>query len=251
MKKLAYLILLLALPILAPAQEAKKDAAPAAPKKNTISTYRIFAKDGHDAALKAALAAHAQKFHTGSWKWRVSDVLTGPDMGSYQITEGPNSWTDLEGRGDLGPEHTKDYDTNLLPHIEKSTPESYLTYQEELSTTAASNWSTKVVITHIYYKPGRGPATFAAIKTYKAVWEKLGYNFVVWSSFASGEPQYVVGRRLKNGFKDFDDNSPAMRQAYDDVNGAGSYDRVQDETARDVSHSVGEMIEFKPELSSK
>ena len=250
MKKLLCITLVMFFPLIGFTQEAKKDA-PAAPKKNTISTYRIFAKDGHTAALKAALAAHAQKFHTGSWKWRVSDVLSGPDSGSYQITEGPASWTENEDRGDLGADHMKDYETNLTPHIEKTTPTVYLTYQEELSTAAVTNWSTKVIITHVYFKPGRGPATFAAIKTYKAAWEKLGENIVVWSAFASGEPQYVIGRRLKNGFKDLDDNGPTMRKVYDEVNGAGAYDRFQDEAARDVDHSVGEMIEFKPELSSK
>ena len=116
MKKFTCIMLMMLIPLIGFAQEAKKDG----PKKETINSYRIFPKDGHDAALKAALAAHAQKFHTGNWKWRVSEILSGPDMGAYMIVEGPNSWTDLDGRGDLGPDHQKDYDTNILPHVEKS-----------------------------------------------------------------------------------------------------------------------------------
>ena len=251
MKKLSCIILLMLSPLIAFAQAAPAATAPAAPKKNTITTYRVWVKNGHEAAFKAAMAAHAQKFHTGSWKWRVNEVLSGPDGGAYQVVEGPNSWTDLEGRGDLGAEHTKDYENNLQPHIEKSSPESYMTYQESASTTAATNWSNKSAITHFYYKPGRGPATLEVIKTYKKSWEKQGFNIVVWSPHASGEPQYVIVRRYKNGFKDLDESGPSMRQAFDDANGAGSFDKTQDEIARDIDHTVSEMIEFKPDLSSK
>lgn len=250
MKKIVCSIIMLLCPLFVFAQAAAP-AAPAAPKKNTISVYRVFAKDGHTQELKAAITAHALKFHTGSWKWRVSEVLTGPDGGAFQITEGPNSWTDEEGRGDLGAEHGKDYDLNITPHVEKSTPASYLTYQQEASSTAADNWSNKSVITHYYLKPGRGPAMYALLKGFKPVYEKLGGNVVIWSSFASGEPQYVQVRRLKNGFKDFDADGPSWRKVMEEVNGAGSADRANDEIARNVGHIVNEMIEFKPELSSK
>ena len=253
MKKFACSMLLLLCPLIAFAQAtpAPAAAAPAAPKKNTISTYRIWAKDGHDAALKAALAAHAQKFHSGNWKWRVSEVLTGPDGGAYMILEGPNSWTDIEGRGDLGPEHQKDYDTNITPHVEKSSPESYATYQESASTVAGGAFSTnKVLITRLYPKPGRGNQAYANLKDWKKVWEKCGLNVVVWSSFYSGEPMFSVAGRLKNGFKDLDD-STSFRKAADELFGAGGYDRMQETAALNIEKQVGEIIEFKADLSSK
>ena len=254
MKKLACIILLVLSPLIAfgqAAPAAAAAAAPTAPKKNTLSTYRVWVKDGHSAAFKAAVAAHAQKYHTGNWKWRVNEVLTGPDGGAYQITEGPNSWTDIEGRGDLGAEHTKDYETNIMPHVEKSSPDSYVTYQESASTTAAANWSNKSAITHFYYKPGRGPATLELLKSYKKSWEKQGVNVVVWSAYASGEPQYIGVRRFKNGFLDLDAGGPSMRKAFDDANGEGAFDKAQEELNRCIDHTVSEFIEFKPELSSK
>ncbi len=235
-------------PLIAFTQEAKKEA----PKKETINSYRVFPKDGHDAALKAALAAHAQKFHTGNWKWRVSEVLTGPDAGAYMILEGPDSWTDLEGRGDLGPEHMKDYETNIGPHVEKSTPTVYATYEADVSTVAAEAFaSTKTLITHVYYKPGRGSRVHESLKTWKKIWEKRGRNVVVWSSFLSGEPSFTIATRLKNGWKDLDEDIISFRKAADEVGGPGTYDKLQEENALNVERSVGEMIEFKPELSSK
>jgi len=220
------------------------------PPENTISSYRIWVKDGHDAALDKALAEHAKMYHTGHWKWRVFQVLSGPDGGSYQITEGPNSWTTLDSRADISAEHTKHYDSKLTPHIEKSSPQSYLTYDEKLSTTGLANFSSKATITHIYLKPGRTKAYMAALASYKAVWEKQGRNVVVYRSFSSGPPQLVIVGRLKNGFKDFDADNSVMSDVFDSVNGAGSYDKYLEEVSRDVESMVGEMIEFKPELSS-
>lgn len=249
MKKLLAGILAMLLPL---GVFAQTPAAPAAaPKKNTLSVYRVTAKPGHADALEKALAAHAQKFHTGNWKWRVSAMLTGPESNGYQISEGPNSWTDLEGRGDLGPDHNKDYDATIAPHVERSTPEMYVTYVESASTVPAANWSTKSLITHLYYKPGRGPATLAVLKLYKKAWEKMGHNVAIWTPLGSGESQYIIVRRFKNGFKDLDVEGPTMRQAFDEVNGAGSFDKLADENNKNLDHTMSEMMEFKPDLSSK
>lgn len=248
MKKFTCIMLTMLIPLIGFAQEAKKEG----PKKATINVDRVFAKAGHDAALKAAIAAHAQKFHTGNWKWVVSQILSGPDEGGYLIVEGPNSWTDLEGRGDLGAEHMKDYETNVAPHVEKSSPSMYATYHAELSTVAAGAYSTtKTIITHAFVKPGRNSQVVNSLRTWKKVWEKRGINVGVWSTFASGEPSFLIVYRMKNGWKDLDEDIISTRKAADEVGGPGTYDRLQEEIALDTERSSGEMIEFKPELSSK
>jgi hypothetical protein len=216
----------------------------------TLTVYRVWVKDGHTADFEKAVAAHAKQFHTGHWKWRVYQVLSGPDGGSYQINEGPNSWSDLDGRGDLGPAHNKHYDTTLLPHISKSSPEAYMTYEDKHSTTALGNYSTKAMINHAYLKPGREAAYMAALKTNKAAWEKRGLNVAVWRSFASGPTHVAIVYRLKNGFKDFDIDNGPHQAAYDEINGAGSYDKYLEEIARDVDSYSGDMIEYSPGLSS-
>jgi hypothetical protein len=247
MKKIICVVLTMLLPMLALAQDAKKE-----PKKETINSHRVFAKDGHENALKAALAAHAQKFHTGNWKWRVSQVLSGPDEGAYMIVEGPISWTDFDGRGDLGAEHQKDYETTIAPHVEKSTPSTYSTLEADASTVAAGAWSpTKTLIRHIYIKPGRASHMLDTLKMFKKVWEKRGQNVAVWNTFYSGEPSFTLAFRLKNGWKDLDEDMMTVRKAADEVLGAGSYDRLLEEVAMDTEHVVDEMIEAKPDLGSK
>lgn len=242
MKKFACLVLTLLFPLLALAE---------APKAETLTVDRVWVKDGHMAAFKKALAEHAKEFHTGHWKWRTYEVLSGPDAGAFQINEGPNTWTDLDGRGDLSAKHTKHYDTMVLPHLSKYAPTAFMTFDDKISNTPAGKYSTKAVITHVYVKPGRGLAYTAALKTNLPVWAKLGRNIVVWRSFASGEPYLAIVSRLKDGFKDFDADNSTYSVAYDEVHGAGSYDKYLEEIARDVDRYVGEMIEYKPEMSSQ
>ena len=61
-------------------------------KKNVVNANRVFPKLTKYLNLKKHLAAHAQKYHTGDWKWRVFEIQSGPDAGGYHITEGPASW---------------------------------------------------------------------------------------------------------------------------------------------------------------
>jgi hypothetical protein len=81
---------------------------------------------GKDEALKKAITEHAAKYHTVNWKWRVFLVLSGPDEGSFQINEGPNSWTTLEVRKEISDEHMRDCEKNVLPLVEHRVPEAYL-----------------------------------------------------------------------------------------------------------------------------
>ena len=220
--------------------------------KATLSSYRVLAKPGKDAALKKAITDHAAKFHTGNWKWRVFMVLSGPDEGAYQINEGPNSWTVLEGRKDISDEHTRDYETNILPLVERNTPQMYLVYQRALSSDSAVGPMKKALLRHIYPKPGKGARIYNYLSTFKKVWEKLGMKVAVWSSFYSGEPQYVVAARLPQGFIDLEQSmGQKIREGYDELAGAGSYYRYLEDLDLYVDKVVEDMIELLPEASSK
>ena len=83
--------------------------------KNVVNTTRVFPKQDKIAEFDKALASHAQKYHTGDWKWRVWSIESGPDAGGYMITEGPASWEGIDGRGNLGAEHTADFEKNVAP----------------------------------------------------------------------------------------------------------------------------------------
>ena len=205
--------------------------------KATLSSYRVLPKPGKDAALKKAITEHAAKYHTGNWKWRVFKVLSGPDAGAYQINEGPNSWTVLEGRKDISDEHIRDYESNVLPLVEREVPDAYLRYQRELSSDSAVGQLKKALLRHLYLKPGKGSRVFEYLKTWKKVYEKLGLRVAVWSTFFSGQPQFVVASRLPQGWIDLEQSrSKEMREAFDEFAGVGAYARFLEDLDRYVDN---------------
>ena len=141
MRKL--ILVLLALPFFCYSQD-----------KNVVSVNRVFPKGDKIPAFEKALAAHAQKYHKGSWKWRVFTVETGPDAGAYHITEGPVSWDELDTRGNLGKAHQADWDMNIAPLLTDKSVSSYSVFRADLSTIALTDYSDKIAITHIFPKPG-------------------------------------------------------------------------------------------------
>jgi hypothetical protein len=246
MKKLACLAFAIALPLATFAQDTKK----AATAPVVLSSYRVMPKPGHAKQLEAALAAHARKYHKGDQAWRVGTIMSGPESGMYHITEGPTSWKSIDSRGDLGAEHMKDYETTVSPHVEKSTPDLYLTYQTSLSTTDATKWTNKVGIQHLVVKPGRGGPASDGLRKWKAIYEKLGMTVAVWRTSWSGESSYALVFRLKDGFRTFDEPTPAFRKTADELFGAGEYDRLQQAAGENFSRMWSELIEFKPALGS-
>lgn len=222
------------------------------PERNVLSSYRVIPIAGKDAQLRKALLDHAAKYHTGPWKWRVFQVISGPEEGAYMINEGVNTWTDLEGRKDISEEHQRDYERTILPLSEKTLPTSFLTFQKDLSTDSASGPLKKALLRHYYLKPGKGGRLASHLTLWKQAYQKLGMKVGVWTSFFSGQPQIVVAFRLQNGWLDLEKPwGKLSREAYDEVAGNGAYVRYTEDLESYVDHINEEMIEFLPDVSSK
>ena len=223
-----------------------------AQEKNTITSDRVKPKPGKDAALKKALTDHVAKYHTGNWKWRVFMVLSGPDAGAYMFNEGPNSWTTLEGRKDISDEHTRDYESNVTPLVESNAPTAFLVFQKDMSSDSIVGSMKKALLRHIYPKPGKAPRLAEYLRTWKKVWEKLGMKVVVWSTFFSGDPQFVIAYRLPQGFVDLERSiGKELREGFDEMAGAGAYARFLEDLDKYSDKVTEEMIELLPEVSSK
>lgn len=241
-----FIVLFLALCLILPL------AASQAQEKATMTSDRVKPKPGKDAALKKALADHVAKYHTGNWKWRVFSVLSGPDAGGYMLNEGPNTWTALEGRKEISDEHSRDYESNVTPLVESNGSSLFLVFQKDLSCDSSGGKFTKALLRHIYPKPGKGPRLVEYFKTWKTVWQKLGLHVVVWSTFYSGEPQFIVSYRLPQGFVDLEQSrTKALREGFDEIAGAGAYARYLEDLDKYVDRVSEEMIELLPEVSSK
>jgi hypothetical protein len=62
-------------------------------EKNVINVMRVFPKIDKTAEFEKALVAHAAKYHTGDWKWMVSEIQTGPDAGAIVSLRGRSTGT--------------------------------------------------------------------------------------------------------------------------------------------------------------
>jgi len=220
--------------------------------KNVISVTRVFPKTDRVAAFEKALAAHAQKFHKGTWAWKVFTIETGPDANGYNIVEGPMSWDDVDNRGDLGKEHMADWNMNVTPLLIDRGNVSYSVYRPDLSSVALTDYSDKIAVNHVFYKAGYFEEAENIIKNLKKVWDASGQTIAVYEASSSGEPQFIVVTRYKQGLKE---RTPGfrkpMKERYTQVNGQNSWEEYIKGIKEVTDRSWSELLFYHPELSSK
>ena len=219
--------------------------------KNVINSFRVFPKPDKNAEFEKALAAHAQKYHTGNWKWRVFEIQTGPDAGGFHVTEGPLTWEEFDTRGDLGPEHTADWNKNVAPLTTGMGTQSYSSYDAELSTVQLTDYSDKIIINHMFPKPGMVNGVIGLIKKLKKVWVAGNESVAVYSASYSGAPQYITVTRLKAGLKELDESfRKPLPERYNAAYGEGAWDYYLGDYAKYVDSRWSEMLFFRKDLSS-
>ncbi len=220
--------------------------------KNVLSTQRSFPKVDKVLEFEKALTMHAQKYHTGDWKWRVFDIQSGPDAGGYHIAEGPTSWTAFDTRGNLGTEHNNDWNRSVAIYLTDRGSSGYSVYEDSLSTIALTNYSDKIIITHIYPKPGMFNNLREMQMKMKKAWEAGKETVAVYSAINSGEPQIITVSRLKAGLKELENNyRMPTPERYNKANGDGSWNKYLEDFAKNVERRWSEMLSFRADLSSK
>lgn len=239
MRKL--ILVLLALPFFCFAQE-----------KNVVSVSRYFPKMDKVQQFEKALAAHAQTYHKGDVKWRVFTIESGPDAGGYHVVEGPTTWDATDTRGDLGKAHMDNWSTTIQPLLTERGSNMYSVYRPELSTIALGDYSDKIAVNHIFYKPGYGADLEDGIKKLKKAWEAGGQTVAVYEASSSGPPQYALVTRYKQGLKERNTGFRApMKDRYIKANGDKSWDEFTQMQRTAIDHSWSELLFYDAKLSSK
>lgn len=233
MKKL--LLALFLMPMMALGQE-----------KNIVNTVRIFPKLDKTVEFEKALANHHQKFHTGTFKATVFNVLTGPDAGAYHITMGPISWEDLDNRKPTA-EHDADWDTKVLPLVNKISGVGFSAYDSKLSTIAVGDFVEKITIFHIFPKEGKGGAVGSILKRAKPSWEINNRSVAVYTSESSGENQFALVTRHKNGWKEKGEK-PA--KSLKEVLGDAEFEDLMNDVSANIKKTYSEMLQMKKSLGS-
>jgi len=239
MKKL--LAFLLLVPLYGMAQE-----------KNVVNSQRVFPKVDKIAEFEKALTAHAQKYHTGDWKWRVFDIQSGPDFGGYHITEGPATWEQIDARGDLGKEHMNDWNKNVSVYLTDRSSSTYGLFREDLSTIQLTDYTNKIAITHVFPAVGYGDKIEELIKKAKKAWENGKQTVAVYEASSSGPAQFLLVYRYKQGLKERNgDFRKPMKERFNTVNGDDSYDAYMDGIRKYTDKTWSELLFFREDLSSK
>jgi hypothetical protein len=221
-------------------------------EKNVVNFFRVFAKPDKGAQLEKALVAHAQKFHTGNWKWRVFEIQTGPDAGGFHILEGPLSWNDFDGRGNLGEAHTADWNNAVAPLTTGAGTQGYASFLPELSTVQLTDYADKIIINHVYPKPGMIIAVKDMVGKLKKAWQAGNESVAVYEASYSGEPQISTVTRLKAGLKELAaDFRKPLPDRYNAENGAGSWNDFLKDYANNVERRWSELLFSRADLSSK
>ncbi|KIC91681.1 hypothetical protein [Flavihumibacter sp. ZG627] len=221
-------------------------------EKNVINATRVFPKPDKVAEFEKAIAAHAQKFHTGDYKWRVAEIMSGPDAGGYTLVEGPHTWDQVDKRGDLGAAHQADWNKNIAIHLSQKTSSLYAVYLPDLSTVKPDDYSEKYAINHVFFKPGMYGEIIENYKGLKKMWEADKMNIAVYESSSSGAPQLIVVTRYKDGLKERQTGfRKPFPERYVAANGAGSFEKWLEVTQKTVDHQWGEMLFTRADLGSK
>jgi hypothetical protein len=220
--------------------------------KNLISTHRVFPKVDKVLEFEKAIAAHAQKYHSGNAFWRVFAIQSGPDAGGFHITEGPTSWEAEDARGDLGAEHKLDWNKNVAIYLTDRQSVGYSIYIDSLSTVALGDFSEKINISHIYPKIGHSDDVVNIIKRLKKAWASVGITVAVYAANSSGKAQYTLTTRYKQGLKEKASGfRKPFKEYYEAANGDGSYAQYLKDVAEYIDESWSELLFMRPDLGSK
>jgi hypothetical protein len=222
-----------------------------AQKPTVIAVTRFFPKNDKYIEFEKAVKNHAQKYHTGDYKWRTYTVETGPDAGSYQMVEGPATWEQVDKRGTLGAEHNNDLYKNVLPNVEKTT-QMFISYREDLSSVPLTEFSDKIAVTRVFPKPGKMMQTENNISTIKKMWQGSKQNVAVYEASSSGPNQYIIVHRYKEGLKERDPGfMKPMLERFDAANGAGAFEKWQGSVSENTEKVWYELLYYNADLSSK
>lgn len=220
--------------------------------KNVVNSNRLFPKIDKVLEFEKALATHAQKYHTGDWKWRVFAIESGPDAGGYHITEGPNTWDQIDTRGNLGDEHNVDWNKSVAVYLTDRGSSSYGVFQDSLSSVALTDYSNKINITHVFPKIGWNGKIKTLIEKTRKVWLASGESVAVYLSSSSGPAQYTIVTRYKQGLKERDPNfRKPFKERYEAIHGADSFDEFLDIIRNYYDNTWSELLSLRTDLSSK
>ncbi len=204
--------------------------------------------------FKKGVGAHVKKYHaTAPYKVIINSVLTGPSSGQFTWIMGPCTWTQLDGVNTKG-EHDLDFEKNVTPFVQSYGEVTYWRADKGISYDAPNSATlTKSRVRFLTLLPGQGDRAAELFEKVAAVYKKKAYPASYhgyWRQGASAGPHLAISIDFAK-WAHFD-NTNAIEKDFDEIYGAGSWDRFLDDWALcfDRAKTYDELTEYMPEMSS-
>lgn len=222
--------------------------------KTLVHSILLKPKAGMKLQLENSIKAHNQKFHTGSDKVYVFEIISGEKMGTLQIAWPPTSWAEMDDMKP-NPAHDQDVQNTIAPKVEVN--EGMLFSRRVDSVSHGDNdWTipkTQVTIWHI--KRGKMDEWMARLRKIKMAFDNTNdpRNTTIYTKLMSGtDVQVILIARYKNGWKEMEPGyytplKDVLTKAYS----ADEWD-IQLKAYNDCVESAETYLRvYRPDLSSK
>lgn len=218
----------------------------------TMNVNYYKSKLGHRNELIKAMAEHNAKFRpAGSTYAVVAYNLVGGEHNN-EILMLSNLGKSFKDR-DLTPTASKEAQEHLYstvhPHIEAITGGDVLVYRKDYSNSAFNERAEKALTTIYYLHYNVGNEFWDVVKKLPAVWNKAGMKVAAYTP-TTGSSRLFLTRRMPNGWSELDENK-SLSKAYDEVYGAGTYEKDIKIFRAGVERKDAVMMTQNKDMSSK
>ena len=222
--------------------------------KNLYRIDIVNPKAGMRTAFETSWKLHLNTFHNTTDKRSVYQSVSGPQLGSYTIVEGPFSFAEMDSAKGNSKAHNLDLDRNFTPKLDPGSNNFIARWVDTLSRNNVK--AEKFLVTSTVVKNGKMGDYLAEIRRTVLIQNKI--NSTVSTDrftlpFAGSSPTLISVRNLKDGYKELEGgpNSPEFRNTYINTYGQADWDNRLKILVDLVVNSESHFEILRPDLSSK
>lgn len=228
------MLFLFMVPMFGTAQESEE------PKSQLVALHYLKPKKGMEPMLKKAVEAHNKKYHAEKpYQAGLSTILTGNEAGWMVWEMGPFSYTELDEAPGEG-EHMENWRKTVDPYVETYGRVEHWRYNKKLSHSNGQDQKMQNVW-FIDIKRGEYYRFKALMTKIQQVVEKSNEGQSVWNNEYLQQDGRDVAMVFPFGsWADRDNDDFKMKEAYEAMHGAGSWQLALDEWEDVVESLVAE-----------
>jgi hypothetical protein len=215
-------------------------------------------RSGMKSVFEESWKLHMVKFHNGSDKRNVYEVVSGPDVGSFIIVQGPVSYADMDKTLPDAKEHSLDMEKTFSSKLEPLNSNSLVRWVDTLSYKGDVK-AQLFLLTITVVKDGKMADYMAEARKAVLLYTKLNspfsFNMMVKQQ-AGSSPTIILIRNLKDGYKELDTDyfhltTDWFKTAYVKEYGQEAWDNRLKLMTDDVVSRTQHFEKLRADLSSK